>query len=591
MISAPPPRLRKVVFSFIAVLAALLLGGRLFQLQILGGGDYLRRAEQNRLRITTRPAPRGILRDRHGIILASNRLAYAVTIYPVELRPDQVPGVIDRLGRLLGIPSEEIWKKWKKTAPLPVKLKHDVDARTIALIAENHQDIPGVSIDPDVVRFYPHGRFAAHLIGYTGEITDAELEKRAQQGYRAGDIIGKTGVERVFDLVLRGKAGAQQVEVDAKSRPKRVIADIPAVPGEDLTLSLDAGLQAVAEKELEGKKGAIVALDPRTGGILAMASKPDFDPNLFAKRIDAKTWRELQGVSHPMLNRAISSAYPPGSIFKIVTSVAALEGGFAKPTTRFNSTGSFRLGRWVFHDWKAGGFGSVDLNKALIWSIDTVYYELGLRMGGDRMARVARDFGLGDRTGVLLPSETKGLVPDSKWKKEVYHERWYNGESVNMSIGQGYVQVSPIQAAVLIAKAATGKLLRPKLLSPPAAEEKDDPPPGPVLKEETLKYLRENLAKVVSEGTGGTAKIEGIPTGGKTGSAESGVGHKTHAWYVCYGPTKNPTIALAVFVERMGHGGSIAAPIAQKLLKQHFGIKEKKGKEDSSSSTPVSAGD
>jgi penicillin-binding protein 2 len=195
-----------------------------------------------------------------------------------------------------------------------------------------------------------------------------------------------------------------------------------------------------------------------------------------------------------------------------------------------------------------------------------------------------------------LPSETRGLVPDSKWKREVYHDRWYTGESVNMSIGQGYVQVSPIQAAVLISKAATGKLLRPKLLSPPAPGEKNDPPPGPALKEETLKYLRENLAKVVSEGTGGTAKIEGVPTAGKTGSAESGAGQKTHAWYVCYGPTKNPTIALAVFVERMGHGGSIAAPIAQKLLKQHFGIKEKNGKiEDPSSSTPAasasSAGD
>ncbi|MGE5707146.1 MAG: penicillin-binding protein 2 [Bacteroidota bacterium] len=576
MLNAPPPRARKESFLVIALLVVLALGGRLFQLQVLGGGDYFRRAEENRLRIITRPAPRGIIRDRNGVVLAANRLAYAVTLYPVELKPNEVEGVIAKLGTLLKIPPEEIKAKWKKTAPLPVRLKHDVDPLTIALIAENQHLLPGVSIDPDVVRFYPHGRLASHLLGYTGEITDGELETKASQGYRAGDIIGKSGVERAFDRILRGKAGSQRIEVDARSRPKRIIADIPAVPGKDITLALDVRLQREAEKGLEGKRGAVVALDPRTGGVLALASKPDFDPNVFAKRIDQKTWRFLQGTEHPLLNRAISSAYPPGSVFKIVTSVAALEGGYAKADTRFHSSGSFRLGSWVFHDWKAGGFGNVDFNKALIWSIDTVYYELGLRMGGDWMAKFARQFGLGEKTGILLPGETKGLVPDSKWKREVLHDRWYAGESVNMSIGQGYVQVTPLQAAVLISKSATGHRWRPKLLKPPAEEEKSDPPGETKWQKETWKYLHDNLAKTVSEGTGNAVKNPHFTAGGKTGSAESGVGHKTHAWFVCYAPTKQPTIAMAVFVERLGHGGSIAAPIANEVLLTHFGLKNPK---------------
>lgn len=563
--------------AFWGVMAAFMLAllGRLFFLQVVGASEYRERAEGNRLRVILEPAPRGVIRDRHGQVLAASRLSYSVTLYPIKLSRKQTEEVIQRLGKLLGISPQEIAARRQKAGSLPVRILSDIDDRTIAIIAENQHRLPGVSIDPVTVRHYPRGRFASHLLGYTGEITDSEVEALAEQGYRPGDIMGKTGLERIFDLELRGTPGRQQVEVDNRGRPMRTLAEIPPIPGKDLTIALDADLQAVAERELEGKTGAIVCLDPRTGEVLAMASKPDFDPNLFAGRIKPEDWKAINSPQRPLLNRAISSAYPPGSIFKIVTSVAAMEAGIVKEDTKFISTGQMYVGNRLFRDWKPGGFGRVDFHKALVMSIDTVYYELGLRLGPDRMAAAARSMGLGSPTGILLGHEASGFIPDSRWKRERFNEKWYPGESANMAIGQGWVLVTPIQAAVMAATVANGgRVVRPKLTRPASPDEARDPGIFNRWKPETLKMLHGSLHDVVDHGTGTAAKIPGITASGKTGSAEATKGGKTHGWFVCYSPSDNPRIAMAILVERAGHGGSVAAPIAGKLLRQFYGIPE-----------------
>jgi penicillin-binding protein 2 len=553
----------------------LLLLGRLVVLQVLGASEFKERAEGNRLRVILEPAPRGVIRDRHGQVLAASRLSYSVTLYPIKLTKERTHEVIERLGKLLGISTAEIRAKREKAASLPVRIMSDIDDRTIALIAENQHKLPGVSIDPVTVRLYPRGRFAAHLLGYTGEITDAEVEELADQGYRPGDVMGRTGLERIFDVDLRGVPGRQQVEVDNRGRPMRTLAEIPPIPGKDLTVALDSELQAIAERELQGKTGAVVCLDPNTGEILALASKPDFDPNMFAGRIRAQDWKAINSPTKPLLNRAISSAYPPGSIFKIVTSVSALENGVAREDSKFMSTGVYYVGNRMFRDWKEGGFGRVDFHKALVMSIDTVFYELGLRLGPDRMAETARSMGLGKPTGILLGHEASGVIPDSNWKRERYKDRWYPGESANMSIGQGWVLVTPLQAAVMVSTVANGgRVVRPKLARPPAAGEAKDPGIHNKWKPETWKMMRSALADVVDHGTGTAAKIPGNTGAGKTGSAEAGKGQKTHGWFVCYSPAEKPRIAIAVLLERAGHGGSVAAPIAGKLLRQFYGIPE-----------------
>ncbi|HEY9855397.1 MAG TPA: penicillin-binding protein 2 [Stenomitos sp.] len=583
-------RFRFHAFAASIALVALLLCSRLVYLQILGQEVYSERADGNRLRIIMQPAPRGVIRDRNGVILATSRLSYSVTLYPIQTTKEQTDEVIQRLGKLLGMPADEIRGKWKKMGQVarPVRLMQDITPETIHIIAENQRQLPGVSIEPITIRYYPKGKFLAHVLGYTGEITDDELEKLSDQGYRAGDIIGKTGIEKVFDAQLRGEPGRQQIEVDARGKPMRILASVPPVPGKDLTLTIDANLQQVAESQLAGFRGSVVAMDPHNGEVLALASEPSFDPNWFAGRISPALWKQLNDANErPMVNRAISSKYPPGSIFKIVTHAAAMEEGIANWNSHFNSTGTFTLGTRVFHDWKRGGFGNVDFKRALVMSIDTVYYELGLKINPDRLARYARALGLGRQTGILLPHETSGLIPDPQWKKEraarglSRDSRWYQGETVNMSIGQGYVQVSPLQAAVMIAAIANdGHVLRPKLVRPAAEQEKDDPPVKDEgvhptqWKPDTWKMLHQALAETVSEGTGGLANVHGFPVAGKTGSAQSANGEvqKTHAWFAGYAPVGAPKIAVVAMKETAGHGGSQAAPVAGAVMKRFFGV-------------------
>ncbi|MEB3298882.1 MAG: penicillin-binding protein 2 [Candidatus Sericytochromatia bacterium] len=567
-----PSRARTLLLGGVLGLGLLAVLARLGQLQLMGGQDFRERAEGNRLRVILEPAPRGLVRDRNGQVLANNRLSYSVTLYPIKLSRQQTEEVIGRLGHLLGVPAVEIRQKWRRAISLPVRVKTDVDDRTIAIVAENQARLPGVSIEPITVRHYPRGHLAAHLLGHTGEITERELDTLGE-GYRQGDIIGKTGLERVFDGTMRGEPGKQQVEVDARGRAIRTLAEVAPIPGKDVTLALDGNLQALAERELKGKLGAVVCMDPRNGEVLALASAPSFNPNIFAGRLRPEDWKAVNAPTRPLLNRAISSAYPPGSTFKIVTSVAALEAGLVKANTRFWSSGEFVLGNRVFRDWKEGGFGNVNFVDAMIHSIDTVYYELGLKLGVDRMAARAREMGLGRRTGILLPGEVQGIIPDGSWKLATVRQRWTKGDSVNMSIGQGFVTCTPLQLAVMLSTVANGgRLVRPKLLRPAAPEESEDPGALPAWQAATWQYLKHSLRRVVEAGTGAAAFHPKYSAAGKTGSAEAVKGQKTHAWFVGYTPADQPRLVVVVFAEKAGHGGSIAAPIAGKLFRQFHGL-------------------
>lgn len=568
---------RAIAYMVVAFVLFSVIAGRLAVLQLQQGQKFLKQAEGNRLRIIPYTAPRGVIKDRHGRVLANNRLSYSLALYPDKMTKAQVESVIERLGKLLSIDAAEVRKKVEKLgyhSPHPIKVKHDLDPRTIARIAEHQGELPGVTIEPDTIRLYPHGKTAAHVIGYTGEVTDTELGRLAEKGYRQGDVLGKTGLERIHDEALRGVNGSQQVEVDARGRPVQMLRMVPAIPGKDLKLNIDLDLQAVAEAALDEKKytGAVVAMNPQTGEVLALASRPVFDPNIFSRKVKAEEWKQLQNANYPFVNRAFS-VYPPGSIYKIPMALAALESGKVTPHRLFNSTGSMRVGNRIFHDWHSPGFGIVDIVKSLQWSIDTVYYQLGVEMGGDVMSKYAHQFGLGEPTGIDLAGEASGLIPDPAWKRRVYNDKWWPGDSANVSIGQGAVSVTPIQAAVMVSAIANGG----KVVVPRVVNEGKPVPPRKVnnWNPKNVALVRKALRLTVSSGTGGAADVPGKEVSGKTGSAESGK-RLTHGWFACYAPESKPTIAVVVFCEAAGHGGSIAAPVARKVLDQYFGLKDGK---------------
>lgn len=564
---------RAAAFMVVATILLGIIAGRLAVLQLQQGQKFLKQAEGNRLRIIPYTAPRGNIKDRHGRVLASNRLSYSLALYPDKMSRAQVEDVILRLGKLLSIDAGEVRKKVEKLgyhSPHPIKVKNDLDGRTIARIAEHQSELQGVSIEPDTIRLYPRGKMAAHVLGYTGEVTDTELARLSEKGYRQGDILGKTGLERLHDQELRGVNGSQQVEVDARGRPVQMLRMIPAIPGKDLKLNLDFDLQQVAEAALDEKHytGAVVALNPQNGEVLALASRPVFDPNIFSRKVKPEEWKQLQKANFPFVNRAFS-VYPPGSIYKIPMALAALESGHCTPGRLFNSTGSMRVGNRIFHDWSSRGFGVVDIVKSLQWSIDTVYYELGVEMGGDTMSKYAHEVGLGEATGIDLAGESSGLIPDPAWKRKYWHDKWWPGDSANVAIGQGAVSVTPIQAAVMVGTIANGgTVYEPRVVH-------DDH--GPMVKRvnhwnpRNIALIHKALRLTVESGTGGAADVPGKGVSGKTGSAEDGKG-KTHGWFACYAPDKNPSIALVVFCESAGHGGSVAAPVARKVLDRYFGL-------------------
>lgn len=574
----PPIRRLRVLLAIIAALLGVLVV-RLWQVQVLQGAWFLQQSEENRVRDYTLTAPRGVIYDRKGRPLVSNRPSFTVAVLPLELR--RKDEVLANLSAILDLPVEEIQVKItaNRARPFePVRVRRDVGHRIVTMIEENRLDLPGVIILAEPVRHYLYGTLAAHALGYVNEIDEAELSTRREQGYRQGDLIGKAGVERAYEPILRGVDGRLRMEVDALGRPLREIARIPAVPGRSIVLSLDLDLQKAAAEGLRGsgqKSGAVVAIDPRTGGVLAMESLPSYDPNLFATGISAADWRRLTtDPLRPMLSRALSTAFEPGSVFKVVTAAAALEAGIATRTTTFYAPGYFRLGSWVFRDLRA--WGTVNFVQGIQNSINVVFYNLGYRLGGERLAAQAKRMGLGNLTGIELSGEVPGTIPSPSTKQALIGEPWYPGDSVNMSIGQGAVTVTPLQVARMMASVANGgTLFQPYLLLFTIERDQTKTPTPPVAQREriyttqTLAVLREGLEAAAARGTGRASAVKGLTIAGKTGSAENPRG-KPHAWFAGYAPVDAPRVVVTAFVEHGFRGGLAAAPIVRRVFEAAF---------------------
>lgn len=574
----PPTRRLQVLLAIIAGLLGVLVV-RLWQIQVLQGARYLEQSEENRVRDYTIIAPRGVIYDRKGRPLVSNRPSFTVAILPLELkRKDEV---LSNLAAILDLPVEEINARIaaNRERPFePVRVRRDVGSRVVTMIEENRLDLPGVIILAEPVRHYLHGTLAAHVLGYVSEIDESELTLRRAEGYRPGDLVGKAGVERTYESILRGTDGRLRMEVDALGRPLREIARIPAVPGRSIVLTLDLDLQRAAAAGLRSsgqKSGAVVAIDPRTGGIVAMESMPAYDPNLFATGISAADWRRLTtDALHPMLSRAVSTAFEPGSVFKVVTAAAALDEGIVTRTSTFHAPGYFRLGSWVFRDLRA--WGTVTFMQGIQYSINVVFYNLGYRLGGERLAAQAKRMGLGEVTGIDLSGEVPGTIPSPSTKQGLVGEPWYPGDSVNMSIGQGAVTVTPLQVARMMASVANGgTLLRPHLLLYTVERDRSRTAVPPVVQREriytaqTLAILQEGLRAAAERGTGRASAVTGLTIAGKTGSAENPRG-KPHAWFAGYAPADAPRVVVVALVEHGYRGGLSAAPVVRRVFESAF---------------------
>lgn len=562
------------------VVTATLLGGvgaRLAHLQLAEGERNRELAENNRIRLMPKQPERGNIFDRKGKILASSRLSRSVYLWPLVSKEQNWPTTRKRLSEILEISEEYIQKRVEAghNSPTLVRIARDISPSQITALEESRNLLDGVSVDVEALRVYPNGELAAHVLGYTGELSDRELALRRKEGYRLGDIVGQMGVEAAFEETLRGEWGGQQVEVDGRGQILRILGEKRAKAGKNIQLTLDLDLQKAAEAVLGNRKGAVVAMDPRNGAILAMVSNPAFDPNIFSTKINSETWRKLQAKDHPFVNRALQ-AFPPASTFKIVTTTAALESGKFTPDTYLRTYAGIRVGGIWFGDWNRAGFGTLGFVGGMKWSSDTFFYQVGMRTGGPTLIDWTRRYGFGKKTGVELDKEeAAGLVADNEWKLKRMKYEWTVGDTVNMSIGQGFLQTSPLQVAIMFSVPANGGyLVKPHLLKD--NEEAKNWREDLGLKPSTVKVLRQGLRAVVSSGTGTVLNVPTIPpAAGKSGTSEVGHGKREHTWFGGYAPAENPEVVVVVFGEHSGgSGGKFAAPKVLKVLEAYFRLKD-----------------
>jgi len=556
---------------------------------VLQGEKYREVSERNRVREVPITPPRGLLIDRHGEVLVDNRPAYAVFAIPYEVRSSD--GVLHVLSKGLGMDEGVLRERIRQVGAAyftPVKLKRQIDFETLSFIEENKLDLPGVLYQIEPRRYYPAGVKAPHLFGYLGEVTDDELAvlKRTDEDYRAGDLIGKKGLERQYEAVLKGHRGYSYVEVDALGREVRPLpysGSREAVPGVALHLALDAKLQRHLESLMEGKKGGAVVIDTRTGGVLALVSKPDYDPELFTKPLTPEIWSQLaSNPDHPLYDRMVQSVFPAGSTFKLVLAAAALEKANLSLNWHVHCPGYFRFGNRTFECWKKQGHGRVSFFEAVEQSCNVYFYNLGLQVGLETWAEFAKAFGFGKPTGIDLPGESPGQVPDEAYLSARYGKgRWPRGLILNVSVGQGDLLVTPLQMAMLAAIIANdGLRIRPHLV-----EYMQDPAKGsisrlpvdssriPGVSKQTFQIIKQGMYLVVNgpKGTGRAAWVMEVPAAGKTGTAQNPHGDD-HAWFIGFAPFDRPQIAFCVFVENGGKGGGVAAPIAGEIIRKYFGI-------------------
>ena len=588
--------LKRRVFIFGICFGLILFGLfiRLWNLQVIQGAKFRTLSEGNRIAYRLVQSPRGMVFDSEGELLADNRASF--NIYLIRENVKKLKQTIRLLAEITEQPFEELYKRTRYANPFrPFLIKADISRKTMAFLEENKPDYPGVFVQVTPLRQYPSKEQASHLLGYMAEVSNRQLQRLKKQNYRQGDLLGQYGVERTQEKFLRGQSGFKQVEVDAYGRELRVVRPFVEKPGNNVYLTIDIELQKKAEKLFEAHEGSIIVLDPSDGAILAMLSKPSFNPNIFAGGIDAKNWKGLMNDPlKPLENRAIRGQYPPGSIFKIVMAFAILNEKIARSDEKIRCHGSFPFGKKLFRDWKNGGHGPIDFTQSLAQSCDVYYYTNGHKLGIERIARYARMFGLGSPTG-FGATEKGGLVPSDAWKRRRFNERWYEGETISVSIGQGFNLITPMQAANLIATVANGGYLwKPyivkKVLSPGGRTLFESRPQlirKIPISQDIFQKVREGLKEAVhgKRGTAKKAQVPGIFVAGKTGTAQTVdlkyTGRKRkpeellrkfrdHGWFVAFAPYENPTIAIAILGENAGRPGSFFAPYAKELISFHL---------------------
>ena len=593
-------RMRIGIAGFAVLIAFGLLAARFLYLQVVQHDVYQAKAEDNRISNVPVTPNRGLIVDRNGVVIARNYSGYTLEIFPRRVR--NLERTIDQLAELVDIQPRDrvrfrkLLQETRNAESLPIRNR--LSDEEVARFVVNRYRFDGVELRARLFRQYPFGDVGSHLLGYLGRVTTTDQQRFEDEGisanYRGTDFVGKSGVEATYEAELHGTTGFEQVEIDAAGRGIRTLSRTPSLPGNDVTLTLDMRLQQVAEIAIGDRRGALVAIDPSNGDILALVSKPGFDPNLFVDGIDPQYWAELNtNEDRPLNNRAISGMYPPGSTFKPFMALAALESGKRTPRSAISDPGFFDFGGRRFRDDKKGGHGVVDMYKSIVESCDTYYYHLANDLGIDGIARSLSPFGFGARTGIDLAGESVGVLPSPEWKlkrfKRPDQQRWYPGETISIGIGQGYNSYTPIQLALatsvlvnggtvykprLLARVDNGRTGERRELSPEVLRKLK-------LKRENVDFIKRSMVGVIKEGTGGRAFAgTTYSAGGKTGTAQViamkqnekyeehkvAERHRDHSLFVAFAPAESPRIALAIVIENGGFGARAAAPVARTVL-------------------------
>ncbi|WP_321372312.1 penicillin-binding protein 2 [uncultured Desulfuromusa sp.] len=602
----PVVQSRFLFYSAAAAAVFLLLLLRLWYLQVISYEDLQERSVRNRTRVLPLDAPRGPIYDRHGELLVDNRPSFRISVMRQDVEDSSV--LFERLAPLLEVDVADLELRWQEGKRLPiyrsVLLADDVSREMMERVQEHSVDLPGILTEVRPVRDYLEKGSAAHLIGYLGEITKEELQSEEFSQYRGGDFVGKTALERTFEPYLRGEKGRRLVEVDVQGKLFRQLKVEPASPGNKIYLTIDRDLQRAADEAFSDQSGAAVALDVNTGEVLAMVSRPTFNPALFARGIAGDEWAKLaKDNRYPLQNKVIAGQYPPGSTFKMIVALAALRAGTVGIHETVDCDGAFEVGGSRYRCWKKSGHGPTDLKKALRESCDVWFYSVGLELGIDKLSAAAKEFGLGSPVGYPLPGERSGTIPSQEWKRRRYNKPWYAGETVIASIGQGFVLTTPIQLAVMMSAIANnGKVLKPQVVrqvedwegnlllqtNPEIVRQVDYSP-------EAWKAVQDGLVAVVNEphGTGRAAYIEDTLVAGKTGTSqvvrrksdeeeeldekgETPYRFRPHALFVAYAPAEKPEIAVVVVVEHGQSGGRAAGPVAKQIIQRYMELKKEK---------------
>ena len=599
----PEFRRRIRLFALFVLVVFAFLTYRLWVLQILQGKRYTVMSEHNRIRLERIPAVRGMVFDRKNRLLINSRPSFDLQYVPGETGAQE--NTLRRLAKMVDGDGQRFLEAVRRgKAGQGVTLIRDADWPLVVAVETHQLDLPGVRVSVRARRSYLTDDVTAHVLGYLGEINAGQLRQLRRKGYRRGDEIGQAGVEKSWERHLAGRSGGEKVEVDATGQKIRVIDRLKATPGHNVVLTLDKELQQVAYDALKGKEGAIVVMEVDTGAVLALVSSPAFDPNSFARGMTSGEWRQLTDDEEtPLHNRALQGQFPPGSAFKILPALAALQEGVISPDQPLFCNGSYKVGDRVLRDWRKYGHGHIAMHEALVQSCDIYFYQVSQRLGVDKIARYARRFGFGSPTGISLEGEGPGLVPDRAWKRRRFGTPWYPGETPLVAIGQGFLSVTPLQMASMMATVANGgTVYRPwfvkRVLSPDGEVMEEY---GPVrnatvsLKKEDWDMVRRALFDVVHgrRGTGRRARSDIVEIAGKTGTAQvaemRGEAVKSedlpyevrdHAWFVAYAPAQDPEIAVATLVEHGGHGGAMAAPIAKRVIEAYYLLEDDEVEDD-----------